>query len=905
MQEWFSKLRKMFRRTDVAVELREEMDAHFEEEVQDDLARGLTEEEARAAARRRFGSTALIGDRAMDTWAFGFWEVLYQDVRYAVRTLRRSPAFTVVAILSLAIGIGASTAIFSLMDALFWRKLAVPEPDRLVQVWPLLSSGARQSYAFYYPMFREFRARSSVFSGVSAAALLDRSNVILDGNGPNPGPLHAGIVSGDYFATLGVQPVRGRMFTPDDERTGSGSSVVVISHSFWRDKFHSAPDIVGRTIRLNQAIFTVVGVAARGFRGDAAGRSTDLWFLFPMIGEIMPEVPAQAPHPTRVFARLKSGITISEAQAASQVLYRQLLTESTGQLTPQLVQQIARERLELQPAGGGYAPQREALATPVAILTVLALLMLLAGWANVASLWLARSLGRQREMAVRAAIGAGRLRMVRQAVTEAALLSVAGGVFGVFVAELTTGTLTAMLGSGAAYARSDSAAASVAAVGADLYQDLRIFGFTALMSMAAGFAFGAGPAMRFAKTSLAPALTDRGFDAGGRGGARKLLVVVQVCLSMILLCGSGLFLQTLGNLKKQDLGFDRDHLLMAWVDAAQTGRTIPALASLADSVREQMLSVPGVRSATIGPLLTGLMGGSGSESIHFDGKAPKTGLLTARTGVMPGFFATTGTPLIVGREFSNRDTLDTPKVAVINQTLARYIYGDDNPVGRRMGGGNESASAWEIVGVVKDVKTGPRDQRGIWYVSDAQLPNQLRATWCLILRTNGDPHALVNAVRQRLKAIDPALPVFNITTPEEQLDIVVSQERLVTILSVSFAFMATVLACIGLYGMMAYTTTRRMREFGIRIALGATATGVRRLVLQESSVLTVAGIAIGVPLTIAGARFAAAVLFGVGASDWRIYALAGAGLMLVAAAAGVIPANKASRIDPSDALRRE
>jgi predicted permease len=462
-----------------------------------------------------------------------------------------------------------------------------------------------------------------------------------------------------------------------------------------------------------------------------------------------------------------------------------------------------------------------------------------------------------------------------------------------------------MLGSGVTNARTDSAAASIAAVSPDLYQDLRVFGFTALVCMLAGLGFGIGPALRFGKTSLAPALTDRGGDAGGRGGARKMLVVVQVCLSMILLCGAALFLKTLDNLKQQDLGFDREQLLVAWVDAGQTGRTQPALVSLADKVRQQMLTVPGVRSASIGGLLGGSMGGGGSENLHFEGKDPKPGLLTARAGVMPGFFATAGTPLIAGREFTDRDTPNSPRVAVINQTLAHFYFADENPIGRRMSGGNEAANAWEIVGVVKDVKAGPRDQRGIWYVSDLQQPNQLRATWGVTLRTTGDPHTLANVVRQGLKTIDPALPVFNITTVEEQLDIVVSQERLLTILSVSFAIMATVLACIGLYGMMAYTTVRRTREFGIRIALGATAAGVRRLVLQESSLLALAGIAIGIPLTIAGARAAAAVLFGVGASDLRIYAIAGAGLMLVAAAAGILPANKASRVDPSDALRHD
>lgn len=756
-------------------------------------------------------------------------------------------------------------------------------------------------------MFRSFRERSSVFTGVSASWLIDSSNVILDSNGPNAGLVRAGLVSGDYFATLGVQPALGRTFTMDEDRVPGGAPIAVISYGFWQRKFNAAPDVVGRTLRMNQTVFTIVGVAARDFRGDWPGHPADLWFPFNITPAALPAVPPLGPHPTRAFARVKHGITISQAQAASQVLYQQLLTESVAQPTPQIAQIIARQKIELQPAGGGYAPQRETLATPVAILTVLAVLMLFAGWANVANLWLARSVARRHEMAVRAAIGAGRRRIVRQLVTETILLSAAAGLIGVLIASIATGSLTAMLGSGPASLRSDSAAASIVAVSPDLYQDVRLFGFTALVCMLAGIGFGIGPALQLARAPLAPSLTDRGASSGGRASLRKSLVIVQVALSMVLLCGAALFLKTLGNLRSQDLGFDRDHLLIAGLDAAQTGRNLPALANLAETVMRQMLSVPGVRAAGIGPLLTGLMGGAGSEGLYVEGKPPKPGLVTARSGVTPGFFATVGAPLLAGREFTDRDTAAAPRVAVINQTLARFYFGDENPVGKHLGGSSESASAPEIVGVVKDQKTSPRDQRGIWYVPYAQGINQMRATWYLTLRTAGDPHSAATAVRQRLKEIDPALPVFSIATAAEQLDAVVSQERLLTILALSFAIMATVLACAGLYGVMAYSTARRTREFGIRIALGATARGVRAMVLKDSFLLALVGIAAGIPLAIAGARTASAVLYGVGAADVRVFALAAALLVVVvvAAAAGLIPAIRASRIHPSDALRHD
>lgn len=277
MREWFSKLRHVFRREDVARGLREELDAHFEIEVRERIAGGEPEQEARAKARRRFGSPALIQDRAMDAWAVGFWDILLQDLRYAARTLWRAPAFTIVALLSLAVGIGASTAIFSLMNALLWKTLPVPEPGRLALVWPHDGTGARQSFSFNHTMFRSFRERSTVFAGVSASWLIDSSNVILDSNGPNAGPVRFGLVSGDYFATLGVQPVLGRTFTMDEDRVPGGSPIAVISYGFWQRKFNAAPDIVGRTLRMNQTVYTIVGVAARDFRGDWPGHPADLW----------------------------------------------------------------------------------------------------------------------------------------------------------------------------------------------------------------------------------------------------------------------------------------------------------------------------------------------------------------------------------------------------------------------------------------------------------------------------------------------------------------------------------------------------------------------------------------------------------------------------------------------------
>jgi predicted permease len=818
--------------------------------------------------------------------------------------LCRTPGFTVIAVLSLAVGIGAGTGIFGLMNALLWKPLPVTDPGSLVLVWTRDGTAPHSDFAMYHPMFRDFRERSTVFSGVSASFFIDRSNVILDSNGANAGPVRAGMVSGDYFATLGIRAAMGRTFTPDDERPNGDGPVAVLSYSFWQRKYDSAP-VIGRTLRLNQIVFTIVGVAPRDFTGDRPGSSVDVWFPFNTQPAIMPEVPPTPRHPTRIFARLKPGVGVAQAQAASQVLYQQLLTEGIPQMTPKLAQQIAQQRIELQPAGTGYSPQREALSTPITILMVLAALILLAGCANVANLWLARSTARQRETAVRVAIGAGRSRIVRQALTETVLLAIAGGLAGTLLASASIDGIASMLRSGPMSMRSNGAAASIVSLAPGLYRDARVFGFTALVCLIAGIAFGVAPALRSAEAPLAPALTGRG-TAGSGGAVRKTLVAVQVALSAMLLCGAALFLRSLDNLKKRDLGFDRDHLLMAWVEAAQTGRAQPALLDLSETVRQQMVTIPGALSFGIGPLLTGSVSGGGSESWRVEGKPPKPGLLTARAGVTPGFFATAGTPLRAGRYFTDRDTATSPKVAILNETMAQFFFGDEAPIGKRIGSGNESEYGTEIVGVVADQRTGtPRDQRGILYVPYTQATNQLRGTWCILIRTAGDPLTLANPVRQRLRAIDPAMPILNITSVAGQLDDVLSQERLLAALSATFALTATLLACIGLYGVMAYATSRRIKEFGIRVALGATPSGVCGMVLRESLVLVLAGLAAGVPLALAGARGASAVLFGVGTADVSGMATASSVLILLAAVASLVPAIKASRVHPADALRHD
>jgi len=832
---------------------------------------------------------------------------MYNDLRYALRMLRKNPGFTAVAALTLALGIGANTAIFSVIDALMLRTLPVQKPEQLV-LFKRIEASSRTAYDLAYPIFERLHEQPQVFSEVTANWLIERSETA-DGPGAEPGQIRVGMASGDYFSALGVQAVVGRTFGADDNRVPGAHPVTVISHGYWKRRFGLAPDILGRTLTLSATTYTIIGVAPRGFTGEWVGRPADLWVPFMMASQVMPEVPGGPPKfPALMIARLKPGVTMTQAQEASQLVYQQALLEEAGsKLTPQQRQYIAQRRIELESAASGYSAQRQTLAQPLQLLAGMAGLVLLAVCVNVANLLLARAATREHELAVRQALGAHRLRIIRQLLSESLLLAVIGSALGLLFAVWGTSMLTGILGAGPLSAGIEDNSLSL-----DLRLDGRLIACAAALGMLVSVLFGLAPAFRSSQASLTSSLKERSATTSNRPGQfslAKVLVVAQVALSLVLLIGAALLVRTLRNLQTQDMGFNREHLLLVWTAPVRTGRTVPALADLAKTVQERLASLPGVLNASVsnGGVLDGSVSGrSNSETLSFQGQSPKPGLTVRPLVVSPGFLATVGMPLVAGRDFTEGDTDKAPQVAILNETMARFFFGSENPLGKRFSATGEEGFPIEIVGVVKDAKLGtPRDQRGAWYYPYRQNTRFLRLNWCVAVRTSGPPTALAMSVRQALRELDPNLPVLKITTIEGQLDHVLAQERLIAMLSGFFGILAVLLSCLGLYGVISYTVARRTNEIGIRLAMGATRASVLRLVLKESWRLILGGIALGVPIALTVTRLLSTWLFGVSPTDPTTMGAVTTLMLAVGTLAAFLPARRASLVDPIVALRNE
>jgi len=838
---------------------------------------------------------------------------LWQDLSYGLRMLKRSPVFTAVAVLSLALGIGANTTIFSVVDALMLRTLPVRNPEQLVAV-------TTNDIGFYssYPWFERYRDLAQVFSGVSAICLVDRYNVRVnnpagDSSLNDTGQVGIALVSGNYFSTLGVGTVIGRPLAADDDRVPGGHPVAVISDSYWERRLGREADVVGRTLSLNETTYTIVGVAPPGFSGEWIGQPSDVWIPIAMQAQVMPEKPLlsdQHANWVRIVARVKPGVTIKQAEAAAQLSYQQLLRERTGpNPAPQESQRIAGSQLSLVSAARGFSPQRQSFGQALMIVLILVALVLLIACANVANLLLARAAARHRELAVRVALGASRLRIIRQLLTENFLLVLIGGSLGALFAAWGTSALAGYLGSGLPR----MGFATPATIDLDLRLDLRMLAFTGAVCLFTGLLFGLAPAFRTSRVALASALGRRGADLGGsaaRFSMGKGLVIMQVALSLLLLVGAGLFVRTLRNLKAQDIGLDRQHVLLVWAAPFQAGRSGTEVAALYQKAQECVSALPGVLSAS--PSNSGVLtgGGSGapSETLTVEGQSPKPGLSggVAGAAVGPGFFRTLGMTFLSGRDFTEQDTETAPHVAIINETLARFEFGEQNPIGKHFARRGETGYPWDIVGVVRDTKDrNLREQNlGVTYVPYHQQVNKL-GIMCLAVHTSGNPASIATRVRQELRDIDPNLPVLNVTTVEQQLNGILVQERLTATLAGFFGLLAVLLACLGLYGVISYAVTRRTSEIGVRLALGATPAQVLRMVLKESLVLVLVGIAVGVPVSFAATRLISAMLFGVGAADPLTIGVAIVLMIAVATLAALLPARRASRVDPLVALRYE
>jgi predicted permease len=816
----------------------------------------------------------------------GFW----QDIRYALRTMRRSLGFTVVAVLSLALGIGANTAIFSLIDTLMLRSLPVRNPQQLVDLLNTYPGDPRLN-VYSFDAYQYLREHNNVFSGLIACS---PSRLSVRGEGLEVAGVDGEFVDGNYFRMLGVKPAAGRLIGPDDDRTQAISdAVAVVSWSYWKDRFNLDSAIVGKRITIADVPATIAGVAPRGFSGIVLGYRTQVWVT-------MATEPA-IHHTTRhggvaLMGRLKPGVSMEQARAEIDVLYRRTFDEASLRRDPNW----SRVKFDLEPAGGGLSRAdppagrlRDQFSKPLLFLMAVVGLLLLIACTNLASMLLARGAGRRREMALRVSLGAGRLRLVRQVLTESLLLSMTGSLCGLLVAYFGANALVRIIASGRAR------------IEIVVQPDMHILLFTAGAALLTGVLFGLAPALHAMSAQPASSLRTVGTAGETRLGRLfgRSLVVAQVALALVLLSAAGLFIRHLSDLRSLNLGFHRDHILLATLNPARSGYTGERLSTAYRELLERFTAIPGVRSATLSGS-TPISGAAASRFATVEGYQTKT--VETRifvNWVAPKYFETYGTPLLAGRDFTFQDQGGS-HLAIVNRAMARYYFGDANPVGRRVTLERDDR-AFEIVGVVGDAKYLDLREPAPRTIYLCAFQERGFNSHRFALRTTGDPAAVAGEVRRTVDTFLKTVPVDSMTTLAAQMDASIVPERLIATLSALFGVLGSSLAAIGVYGLLAYTVARRINEIGIRMALGATRRDVIRMVVEDALRMVCIGLAIGVPMALSGRRFAASVMQGLPLASPVPIAFGAIVMIAAALLAAYVPARRAARVDPMDALRYE
>jgi len=1000
-------------------QLDQDIREHIERETQDNIEHGMAPEEARYAAVRKFGNVMRVKEETREVWSFVWLEQLLQDIHFGLRMLRKSPGFAAVAILTLALGIGANTAIFSLIDAVMLRSLPVENPSRLVLLkWsarnapnihgymnsgdcPLnVMPGAANPYgcSFSEPMFREI-AQANVFAATTAFANSGRLN--LTGNGPAT-VINGQLVSGEFFSTMGLKAAAGRLFEAADDKPDA-APVAVLNYGYWQSAFGGSREVIGRTIELNNVPFTVIGIAEQRFTGITPGSDYDVWLPLYDANRITdPMLPGDRSSDVAtwwltIIGRLKPETQLAQAQAAVSVLFRNemlhgsvplfrggesavrpggpggrgpggdqmfhgampplpggdgpagvrapvqpapgaavsvpregvrasmpqsagkapvMLAAPQGPATedgPKTLSTVAdNPQVTLVPAQTGLTGARSEYSNPLYVLMLAVGIILLIACANVAGLMLARAAARQKEMAVRLALGAGRARVVRQLLTESVMLSVLGGILGVLFAYWGAHAIISFVSSN-----------QTRPLGFATGVDLRVLGFTVTISLLTGILFGIAPTFRSARVDLTPTLKEGERSSGGSGHTGRkwfsignALVVAQVALAIVVLVGAGLLVRTLQNLRSIDVGFDSRNILIFGIDPTLIGYKGAQVDAFYRDLQGRLAETPGVKSVSysILPLLSNRLGITG---FHWPGTAQDQVSMADGLAVGPNFFATMHIPFLAGRDFSASDfkvsaansgvTPTSARTAVIvNQAFVQKYLGKENPLGKQFGEAvaaedHPALPGYEIIGVVRDTKYNDLRRE----INATMYTPQAAGGATFELRTAADPQAILPAIREVVAQVNTNLPLFDVKTESEQIDRLLFQERLVARLSSFFGVLALVLACVGLYGLLSYEVSRRTREIGIRMALGARSESVLKLVLRQGIALAIVGAALGIGVALGVMRYLTSMLYDVHANDPLTMIAVALLLTVVALAACYIPARRAMRVDPMVALRYE